>query len=151
MYQRQFTISRHQKEKLMQVWKTINMSVKGKSWINACQKSWKKFELMWVRFLFVSRGNFLFHVLVSFSTVSTEKRTQYCTLKNEVLVHDLTDLWAVYTQLSQSLELSWSFSVTTMFLSDCLASLLWWCRWWWRRWWWRNFRFRSLCMGLPAI
>ena len=61
------------------------MSVKGKSWINACQPSWKKFEVMWVRFLFVSRHNFLFHVLVSFSTVSTEKRTQYCTLKIEVL------------------------------------------------------------------
>ena len=27
----------------------------------------------------------------------------------------------VKTQLSQSLELSWSFSVTTIFLSDCLG------------------------------
>ena len=63
MLKRQFTISRHQKGKLMQVWKTINVSLKDKSWINACsslsrqefelkfQKSWKTFERMWVRTL----------------------------------------------------------------------------------------------------
>ena len=105
---------------------------------------------MWVRLLFVSRHNFPRYVNVVFDCFYREAyKISYIENWSAVYVHvrshrSLNSLHA----LSQSLELSWSFPVTTMFLSDCFASLLWWCRWWWWRWWWRDFQFRSLSWEL---
>ena len=105
---------------------------------------------MWVRLLFVSRHNFPRYVNVVFDCFYREAyKISYIENWSAAYVHvrshrSLNSLHA----LSQSLELSWSFPVTTMFLSDCFASLLWWCRWWWWRWWWRDFQFRSLSWEL---